>query len=475
MNRRGPGPIPIATRRAPRRAGVSLRVRRFAGPALLALLFAHAPARAKEKSIWERDKLTGDWGGARSALEKKGIDIGVAYIGETLSVLSGGLRRGTSYEGRLDVTINTDLEKLTGWTGAKTQIRAFQIHDANNRNAADLVGSISDPSNIDALPTTRLFTAWFQQDFGKLASLRVGQLAADDEFFLSNTAGALINGTFGWPAYLAANLPSGGPAYPLATPGVRLQVNPADNVTLLAAVFSGDPAGANCTGNPQACNRYGTTFSLDGGAFWIAEAQYQVNQEKDAKGLAGAYKLGAWFHTGSFADQRFGIDAAGAIVSLATMPPLPLFHRGNWGAYGIVDQMIWRHGDSSTNVFARVGAAPSDRNLLSWYIDAGLGFKGLIPGRADDTLTFAVAYSQISKDAAALDRDTLALNGPPFPIRNAETVLELTYIAQIAPWWSVQPDLQYIIRPGGNVPDPTNPAATVGNAFVVGVRSTLTF
>ena len=81
---------------------------------------------------------------------------------------------------------------------------------------------------------------------------------------------------------------------------------------------------------------------------------------------------------------------------------------------------------------------------------------------------------RISRDAAALDRDTLAI-APPFPIRDEEVVFEMTYAAQIAPWWIVQPDLQYIVHPGGNVPDPDNPTLTVRNAFVVGVRSAIKF
>lgn len=424
------------------------------------------PAHADD--LWKRDKLTGDWGGARTALENRGVDLSLVYIGEVLNVASGGLSRGATYEGRLDFTITTDWEKLFGWTGAKAQVRAFQIHNAGHLNAADRVGSIADPSNIDAFNTTRLFTAWFQQDFGKWASVRVGQLAADDEFITSTTAGGLINGTFGWPGWTAANLPSGGPAYPLATPGVRLQVNPTDTISLLGAVFSGDPAGRNCNDIAQKCNLYGTTFSFSGGAFWIGEAQYQVNQEKDAKGLAAAYKIGAWYHSGDFADQRYGVDAAGNTVPLAAAVNT-LDHEGNWGFYGLVDQMIARGAESSTSVFLRGGMSPSDRNLISWYVDGGVGFKGLVPGRADDVLTFGVAYASISKDAAGFDQDNLA------PIRSAETVFELSYTAQIAPWWSIQPDLQYIVRPSGGVPDPNDPNSTVGNAFVTGVRTTITF
>jgi len=447
---------------------------------VLLLLASGTGAEASDTSLWQREKLTGDWGGARTALERKGIDIGVTYIGETLSILSGGLRRGTTFEGRLEASVDTDLEKLVGWAGARTHVKAFQIHNANGVNAADYVGSLADPSNIDALRTTRLFTAWFAQSFGSFASIAIGQLAADDYYLSGRTAGGLINGTFGWATIASANLPSGGPAYPLATPGARLKINPTENLSLAVAALSGDPAGKGCydnnpDANPQSCNRHGTTFSFSGGTLWAFGLEYEVNQGKEATGLAAAYKLGGWFHTGRFADQRFGVDAAGNTITLALDPENPLNHRGNWGIYGIIDQMLWRKGDASISVFTRAGFAPSDRNLVSWYVDGGIGLKGLAASRPDDTLTFGVAHSHISKDAAGLDRDTLALNGPPYPIRNGETVFELSYIAQIAPWWTIQPDVQYIVRPGGNVQDPYNPSRAVGNAFIIGARTTLTF
>jgi porin len=460
-----------------RKSSARRPLRRALSVAFAVFVFAGLEAHAEEQGLWEREKLTGDWGGTRTWLkEQKGIDISVNYIGETFSLLSGGLRRGTAYEGRLDVAVEADLEKLLGWTGGKFYGRAFQIHKGG-RNALDLVGSIADPSNIDALPTTRLFTLWYQQEFGKLASLRVGQLAADDEFLTSTSAGYLINGTFGWATIMGANLPSGGPAYPLATPGARLQVNANDNVSLLAAVFSGDPAGPNCFDDPQRCNRYGTTFSFSGGAFWLGELQYAANQEKDSKGLAVAYKLGVWHHTGNFADQRFGLDPTLGVVSLAATPtPDPLLRRGDWGVYGVIDQTLYRSETTSVSFFTRAGIAqPDNRNLVSWYFDGGAAVKGFIPGRPDDVLVGAIAHSRISSTASALDIDTLALNGRPYPIRTSETVFELSYLAQVAPWWTIQPDLQYIVHPGGNVPDPDNPARTVGNAFLVGVRSTMAF
>jgi porin len=355
------------------------------------------------------------------------------------------------------------------------EVRAFQIHNGG-RNSTQLVEGLGDVTSINALPTTRLFTAWFQQDFGQYASLRVGQLAADQEFLVSDTAYGLISGTFGWPIMASANLPSGGPAYPLGTPGIRFKVNPTDTVTVLGAVFSGDPAGLDCKGNPQACDLYGTAFSFTGGAFLIGEAQYQVNQGRDTQRLAAAYKIGAWYHNGEFADQQFGIGPTGAVVPLATTPtPEPLNHSGNWGVYAVVDQMLWRSDKKTASVFFRGGFSPSDRNLVSWYIDGGLGLKGFVSDRPNDILTFGFAYSRISNDAAASDRGAINLNGTPFPIRSAEAIFEVSYIAQLAPWWTVQPDVQYVVRPGGNVPDPDDPTRPIGNAFQIGMRTTIKF
>ena len=301
-----------------------------------------------------------------------------------------------------------------------------------------------------------------------------GELAAD-EFFTSDTAGGLINGTFGWAGILAANMTSGGPAYPLATPGARVAVKPTDQLTLQAAVFSGDPAGRNCYEVPQKCNPYGTKFSFTGGSLWMGELQYALNQDKKATGLASAYKLGVWYATTGFPSKRYGTDATGAVVSLGvddTADPIQL--RADWGLYGVADQMIWRGPASSVSLFARGGFSPTQRNLISYYVDGGIGFKGPIAGRPDDTLTFGVAYAKISPEVTGVDQDALAFNGPPYAVRRSETVYELSYIVQIAPWWSIQPDLQYIVRPNGgqNAEDPT---LTVSHAFVAGVRSTIKF
>ena len=430
-----------------------------------------ADAPKAPKSIWEQDTLTGDWGGARTALKDKGVDLTLTYINEAFGVLSGGLNRQASYEGRFEFSVDTDLQKLVGWDGATTHVTVYQLHNSGH-DAVENASSISDPSNIDALATTRLFTAWFQQNaFDDRVSLRIGQIAADDEFLNSQTASGLINGTFGWADVVAANMLNGGPAFPLATPGVRLAVKPTDALTVQTAVFSGNPAGGSCTDTPQQCNRYGTTFSFSGGALWMGELQYAINQGKDAVGLPGVYKLGAWYATADFNDLHYGLDASGTQVSLGVdSNATPLTHKGNSGIYGVADQMVWRGKESSLNLFLRGGFAPSDRNLVSYYVDAGAGLKGPLPGRPDDTLTFGVAYAKISKDIAAVDQDTV----PAVVVRDYEAVFELNYALQVAPWWTVQPDLQYIVHPNGGQ-NPNDLTQRLGNAFLAGIRSTIKF
>src|SRR5690606_7686080 len=84
-----------------------------AGLAVILPLAATAPttsARAEEGAF--ADTMTGGWGGVRSALDDRGVSIGVTYTGEALRTLSGGARQGTAFEGLVDIAVETDLEKL---------------------------------------------------------------------------------------------------------------------------------------------------------------------------------------------------------------------------------------------------------------------------------------------------------------------------------------------------------------------------
>ena len=47
-------------------------------------------------------------------LQKYGIKFAATYIGETLGNVSGGIKRGAVYEGRLNLAVDVDLQKLVG-------------------------------------------------------------------------------------------------------------------------------------------------------------------------------------------------------------------------------------------------------------------------------------------------------------------------------------------------------------------------
>lgn len=427
--------------------------------------------------MWRRETLTGDWGGLRSSLKDKGLQLGIVYIGEALGNPAGGVRHGVIYEGRLEGVVDVDFEKAVGWTGAAFHVNAYQIH-GRGLSANYLGNNLLTASNFEATRATRLFDLWLQQKFfdGAL-SVRAGQLAADDEFVISQYGATFINSTFGWPALLAANAASGGPAYPLATPAIRVAVAPNDALTLSAAVFNGDPAGPGA-GNPQLRDASGTSFRVGDGAFAIAEAAYAVNQDKDAAGLAATYKLGGVYQRGRFNDLR--TDDGGLALADPASSGRPAVRHTHFGFYAIADQMIWRReagSDERLGLFARIMGDPTAANQIAFYADGGVNYKGALPERPDDIIGIAFAYAGISGEARGADGDTGRFTGTDRPIRDFEAVLEATYKAQLAPWWILQPDLQFIFHPGGNV---ARPGETVGtqampDAVVLGLRTAVTF
>lgn len=410
----------------------------------------------------------GDPFGSRAALAGIGITGGVNYIGEVLGNASGGVKRGGIYEGRLELYGDIDFDKLAGWKGLTFHANAYQIHGQGL--TANNVQNLFPVSYIEATPATRLFEAWFEQQIitDKL-SVRFGQLAADSEFVTSDTATQFINGTFGWPTSFATSLPSGGPAYPLATPGVRVMFVPTDVTTIRAALFNGDPAGPHCQGDPQRCNDNGLDFRLRDPVLAIAEAQFKYNQDKGSSALPGVVKVGGWKHFGSFADQRF--DATG--LSLANGLNDPRRHHGNTALYALIDQQIFAgQNGKQVNAFARITASPDDRNPVQLYLDGGLKFAGFVPGRPDDTFGAAVAYARISDAARGLDRDNVAA-GNQSVVRNYEAMIELSYTTQIVPGWTLQPDFQYIWHPGAHADDGTG--KPIADAAVFGLRTTVNY
>ncbi len=149
---------------------------------------------------------------------------------------------------------------------------------------------------------------------------------------------------------------------------------------------------------------------------------------------------------------------------------VPAQHRGDYGVYGIIDQQIYRPrggaADSGISVFGLASITPSDRNLVNVQLNGGIIFAGFIPQRPQDRFGASVVYSRFSNSVRAADQDQIDFSGVPGTVRDYETNLELSYVAQIVPGWTVQPDFQYIWHPSG---------IAGRNAKVLGVRTMVTF
>ena len=175
-------------------------------------------------SVPEYLRQTTDWNGLRSAMERAGLYFTFTYYGDAFANLAGGEKQGLGYDGRFGTIIDADLEKLMGWSGAAFHASIHQIH--GTQFSAEHLDNLLTVSGIEAPPSTRLFNLWVEQKFGDQINLRVGQFTAAQEFLVSQNANLFVNSTFGWPVLTAQDLPSGGPAYPEATPGIRLQFTP---------------------------------------------------------------------------------------------------------------------------------------------------------------------------------------------------------------------------------------------------------
>ena len=432
---------------------------------------------AAENGLFEQQKLTGDWGGMRKTLQDAGIDVEVNDTSEMLSNPVGGIKQATIYQGLVASTLTVDLEKLVNWPGASLYAEGYQISGRGlSRNA---IGNLLAVSNIEALASTRLVDLWFQQEFlERKASFRIGQIALDDEFYVSQYSANFINSTFGCPDLLSTDLPSGGPCYPFAVPGVRLQGPPVADLTFSAVAFNGNPAPAG-PGDPQVRNSSGTNFLIgEGGTLAMAELAYTFDAEPTSDVPLSDVKLGGWYHTADFLDLRR--DTLGRSLADPSSNGVAATHHGNFGVYMILDKVLWKPQDTGTHgaaAFLRVGGAPGDRNLLSLEVDAGMTYEGLFPARGLDLLGIAMSYGRIGSAARGLDRDGFLFTGISRPIRDYEAVLEVTYKVRIARWWVLQPDLQLVLHPGGHIaaPLPASIGQPIPNALVLGVRSSVTF
>ncbi|NOJ43311.1 carbohydrate porin [Bradyrhizobium australiense] len=450
---------------------------------LVSAALAHAQEDKKTDNDKPADPDTGEstveektLGLLPNPLQKYGVKFAATYIGEVLGNGSGGLKRGAIYEGRLNLAVDADLRKLIGIDGLTFHANVFQIHgDGLSRSNLQNFFVVS---GIEALPSTRLYEAYFEKQWGaKKVSLKFGQLAADSEFFNTKYTDVFTNASMGWPAITSVDLLSGGPSPPLAAMGTRLLVNFSEQLSGLVGIFDGNQAGPG-PGDPQERNRYGLNFRINDPPLVLGQIQYAWNNKKGDPNLAGQVKFGGWRHFGAFPDQQLASNGVSLAAPASSGDPLLL--AGDVGAWGVFEQQIYRvpHSDDrGIGVFVRAAGAPADRNLIDLYADAGIEFIGLYDSRPDDKFGIGIGYAHVSKRAQQLDADYRALVAPGWPVRSFEGLFTAVYQYQIRDGWTVQPNFQYIVHPGGGAANPSGPLAgrALKDAAVFGMRTTVKF
>jgi porin len=530
------------------------------------VLFTQIAAHAGREVIEEESPaeapawMLGDWGGLRSKLEDRGVNLWLDYTGEILGNPIGGRTRATAHEGALDLGLELELERLVGWRGATICVSGNYSYGP--AYAERRIGDLTGVTTLESYDTARLLELWFQQEVvlgPARLSLRVGSQALDAEFWLNDHQALLVNNTFGTPSVASGNFPI--PSYALAALGARFSAvigKPSDRAVLFQfGAFDGNPAsGVLRDPSPRSprsedFNKHGTDWALRSseGALLIAEAGFTFNQldedaeedegsgdeEKEvkeiarpARGLAGTYRLGMIHHTDRFSDVH---DATLSDAGIPLRDGRPRTVHGNTALYVTVDQEIWREPGSENeglSVFGRAAFAARRQSRIDASWEAGLHYLGLLPGRPLDQLALGFGFTQVNsrvadatreadralsrrsapeaernlrraeRDLAAVDRDPDDPQGTQQAIDEAiddvgiarvdlreaqqedrlnrasrsgipdyEAVVELTYRAQLTPWFALQPDVQWVIHPGAT--------GTLDDALVLGLRAQVSF
>jgi porin len=261
---------------------------------------------------------------------------------------------------------------------------------------------------------------------------------ANVDFGLSDIGSDFVNSSFA----MNPNIPL--PTFPSQALGLATFFQLTDQLNIGSGVYDGTLADG-----PQ-----GTQFGFNtlghNGALSLLQLEYR-SQTGPGGEHPGTVRLGGWHHSDKTVWTDFGDGTS-------------TFNQ-NYGMWCNVDQMIWKESygtddDQGLSLFFLLGLAPGDRNSLSESYGYGLSYKGLIDCRDDDVIGAGVAtvvFSREFRDFTFLDSGDV--------VRHSETAFEMFYKYKWSDYCTIQPDLQFIARPGGQFKD----------ALLPGVRFQLVF
>jgi len=365
----------------------------------------------------ETAHLFGDWHGVARGMAEHGIAPWARYSAGVWSNVRGGFEKGARYAGFAQWGVDTDLDTLLGWKGGQFHVSWQSYHGGQPSRA--LIGQFAADavSNFEAADSVRFYHIYLEQAlFDGSLEFKIGQLAADDDFFVSHYGALFLNATFG--DFISNTNEHAPPVYPLAAPGVYVLAVPATSWFARFGVYTAD------AGSDKGSN-YGFDWRLAGahGAAWAAEA----GSERAPYGLPGTYTLGTVAVSADVTDWKDGGEASGAYL-----------------LYGMLDQalLLDANGDRKLGAFVRGLFAPQeDRDTIRWHVDGGWNLYSPLRGRDNDRMGMAFSYTSFGDDYLHSQR----VSGER--VTSHEALVEWTYQAIVTPWLYVQPDVQLFVDP----------------------------
>jgi len=394
-------------------------------------------------------------GGA--SLADEGVHPFLAYYGVFLSNPVGGRTQSAAYSHEIIFGVNFDLDKLANIPGASFTISGV---DAVGTNLSDSIGNLFYVSESYVTPTIFFYQLYWKQDlFDKSLELYAGRMTAADLFASLPAFGWQVSGGInGNPTSIFLNAPF--TSSPDATWAAALKYRPGKDFYLATGIYQatqrlGDAA------------YHGVDFSIrpGDGVLLMAQAGWEPTffgaaespmRDQDGKrssadddfGLPGTYVVGGYYSNFSFSELNG-----------------PGVQHNAYGLYAMAQQMVWRSShDPDLNFSVWGGATYSPQQAIAqmpFMGFAGTIWQGAIPGRGLDQLLFTYLVGTLSHDYA----ESVVRSGGERP--TAEHVLELSYAIYLTPNYTIQPDIQYVIRPGGS--------GDINNALVIGLQFVANF
>lgn len=328
-----------------------------------------APAKSairdsqEEKPVTEspqddETRLTKNWGGARKKLSANGMDLAVTYKADVVRNTAGGLQRKNHYLGNLDLKASIDGEKFVDWKGGSMFFYGIYSH---GNNPTQMVGDLQGTSNIETAVTTwKLYEAWAQQLFWEdKVSFLIGLHDLNSEFYVTESAGMFLNGSFGVGKEFSQTGRNGPSIFPTTAPAIRLRGEPSKSFYIQWAVFNGQ------AGDPTNLNSTNFRLKQSDGLLIINEMAYLRGKgEMEGKELPGKYGIGVWTYTATFDHQNRTYTLSDGVSTHAEKVT-------SSGSYFLIDQGMTER----SSFFTRFGIASTKANRVASDLAAGVNIK----------------------------------------------------------------------------------------------------